>query len=125
MCHKIRQNALGCICGSQGTIFGGRSLFINFETLDGGAAWVVYGSYLGDGVDGRFFGLGFTPKEVIVKRPNNYQSYRHTSEVAYAPAMAVRGVSGNTLNVVEEGFLLSGHGLVNEAQTEFIFMVLS
>ena len=94
----------------------------NFLALDGGAARVVYGSYLGDGTEGRVFGLGFTPRAVMVKRPDNYEDYHHTNEVAYAPAVAVRGVGGNTLNVVEGGFRVSGHGLVNGAQTRFVYV---
>ncbi|BDF68648.1 hypothetical protein CE91St43_26200 [Oscillospiraceae bacterium] len=96
----------------------------NFRRLDGGAARVVCGSFIGDGTAGRVIGLGLTPRAVIVKRPDNYETAFHTNEVDYAPAMAVRGVTGNTLNVVEGGFRVSDHGLVNRDGVRYLYVAL-
>ena len=84
----------------------------NFEALDD-AARVVCGSYTGNGAAGRVVTLGFTPTAVIVKRPENFEVYFSDSELMYAPAIAVAGVTGNTVNIVEGGFQVSSHKLVN------------
>ena len=74
---------------------------------------VVCGSYTGNGVSGRTISLGRTPKAVLVKDPNNYNTYYHTNEIAHTPAFAVQGVTGNILNVINGGFTVTDHGLVN------------
>ncbi len=84
----------------------------------------VYGSYTGDGTAGRRVTLGFQPKAVIVKRPDNYQEFFHSNEVQYAPAMAVRGVAGNLLNVTEDGFQVEKHGLVNNQGQRYIYLAV-
>ena len=85
-------------------------------------AQVLVGSYTGNGVSGRIISLGCTPKAVLVKDPNNESSYLHTNEVAHAPAFAVQGVTGNTLNVVEGGFTVTDHGLVNNSGQVYLYI---
>ena len=86
-------------------------------------AW--FGSYTGDGTKERVLSLGFAPKAVIVKKPDNYDTYGHTSEIDYAPAMAFQGVQGNTLNVTPEGFRVTDHGLVNNKGTTYIYIAFA
>lgn len=93
----------------------------NFEALDD-AVRVVCGSYTGNGAAGRVVTLGFTPTAVIVKRPENFEVYFSDSELMYVPAIAVIGVTGNTVNVVEGGFRVSGHGLVNAANRTYLYL---
>ena len=84
----------------------------------------VCGGYTGDGTAGRQISLGFAPTAVIVKRPDDYGQYSHMNQVQHVPAMAVRGVVGNILNVTEDGFRVEEHGLVNGQDYRYIYLAV-
>ena len=82
---------------------------------------IYVGSYTGDGVSGRVIPLGRAPQAVLVKKPNNDTNFGSTEELKRLVAMAVRGVSGNVLNVTETGFQVTNQGHVNAKGETYIY----
>lgn len=80
-----------------------------------------FGSYTGDGTAQRVIPLGFTPRAVLVKQPGNDLNYGSTEELKRLIAVAVQGVPGNVLNVVEGGFQIINHGHVNGKNTLYVY----
>ncbi len=80
-----------------------------------------FGSYTGNGVEKRVISIGFTPKAVIVKKPDNDLNFGSTEELKRLIAIAVQGVTGNILNVVENGFQVANHGHVNGNNQTYVY----
>lgn len=83
---------------------------------------VLWGSYTGNGAASRTITLAKSPFAVLVKKPDNESCYNHTNEVTHTPAFAVRGVTGNVLNVTTNGFTVTSHGLVNQTNQTYIYI---
>jgi len=55
----------------------------NFAALDQRAAWLVVGSYVGDGETQRTIDLGFTPKAVFICERSGLTSYSQNVQYTY------------------------------------------
>lgn len=90
-----------------------------------GKAEMVTGSYVGDGVDGRTISLGFKPRAVVIKNPNHQSDFGHTNEVSFVPAIATAETPSAIFSIVDGGFQLSAHGLVNGGSRRFIYLAFA
>ena len=84
---------------------------------------VLVGTYTGDGRTSRTFNLGVTPKAVIVRSIRTegtdeiYQNdYYHT------PMIAVTGTDYTVLHIVEGGFAVNKHTLVNKNTWHYLYI---
>ena len=87
---------------------------------------MVTGTYTGDGSTSRTFNLGFTPRAVIVRSvrtENETQVYE--SEAYHMPMIAVAGTNYVVLHIVEGGFAINSHRIVNTNGKPYLYIAFA
>ena len=91
-----------------------------------GAAKIATGTYTGDGSTTRTFNLGFTPKAVIVRRVTTVSDSQVVeSDQNYTPLMAVTGTNYAVLHIVEGGFAINHHIMVNSHGIQYLYIAFA
>ena len=92
------------------------------DTALGEKAEMVTGYYVGNEVSGRIIQLGATPRAVIIKNVAYSSVFGHSSENYYVPSIATPEVTTGVFTIVEGGFQLTDHGLVNANNYTFRYL---
>ena len=93
------------------------------NALAGAGVKVLTGMYTGNGSDSRVISLGVTPKAVIVRSARTSSDTQvYSNDVEYIPMIAVAGSTSVVLSIVEGGFRVNRHGLVNRNQDTFVYI---
>ena len=82
----------------------------------------VTSAYVGNGQSARYFSLGFQAKAIILKKRDEYPEYSHSAQVRNVPTVTILGQNSNVLSIQDDGFTVTGHGLVNEANQLYIYI---
>ena len=91
-------------------------------TLQSDKAELIVGNYAGDHTNNRLIQLGVTPRAVIIKNPLSSTTYGHTEELFYLPVIATRETPSSIFSIVEGGFRLSDHGMVNNRAFNYLYL---